>query len=288
MKLTAAQIGAALENARLYAALDRYSKALNAELEKGKNIQREFLPDQIPLLPGWEIAVCFQPARQVSGDFYDAFLLPSNYLGLVIADVCDKGVGSALFMALFRSLIRVFSGQISLSGLYLSKNVNVSKELDFIRPLNAVALTNDYIAEEHGEEGMFATLFFGVLNPISGELAYVNAGHEPLMIVGPSGSKAQLTAAGPAVGGMPGIRYEARRARLEPGDILIGYTDGVTEALSPDKQLFGKHRFTALAEQPADTATGLIKRIEDQISRHIQNATLFDDITMIALRRELR
>ncbi len=111
MLLTARQIGSALENVRLYTRLDdsyrsleqakfkieAYSKALDAEMEKGRKIQMEFLPDQIPLIPGWEIASFFHPAKQVSGDFYDAFLLPSNLIGLVIADVCDKGVGSALF-----------------------------------------------------------------------------------------------------------------------------------------------------------------------------------------------
>ena len=88
-------------------------------MEKGKKMQRDFLPDQIPPIQGWEIAACFLPAKQVSGDFYDVFLLPGNLVGLVIADICDKGVGSALFMALFRSLIRVFSGQINLQGLTL-------------------------------------------------------------------------------------------------------------------------------------------------------------------------
>ena len=130
MEMTAGQIALALENARLYAKLeksyhsleqakikvDNYSRALNAELEKGKKIQRDFLPTDIPRVPGWEIGTCFHPARQVSGDFYDAFMLPGDYIGLVIADVCDKGVGSALYMALFRSLMRVFSGKISLGG----------------------------------------------------------------------------------------------------------------------------------------------------------------------------
>ena len=124
MQMTAVHIGSALENASLYSKLDEsyrsleqanaeieaYSKALDKEMEKGKKIQRDFLPRTIPYLPGWEIAFYFHPARQVSGDFYDAFTLPEDRLGLVIADVCDKGIGSALYMALFRSLIRVFSG----------------------------------------------------------------------------------------------------------------------------------------------------------------------------------
>ena len=130
MLLTAGQIASALENARLYSRLNKsyqsleqakqkieaYSKALQKEMEKGRKIQRDFLPTLIPDLKGWEIDFYFHPARQVSGDFYDAFFLPGDLVGLVIADVCDKGVGSALFMALFRSLIRVFSGQINLQG----------------------------------------------------------------------------------------------------------------------------------------------------------------------------
>jgi sigma-B regulation protein RsbU (phosphoserine phosphatase) len=185
MLLTARQIGSALENVRLYTQLDEsyqllklaklkiedYSKALDAEMEKGKKIQRNFLPDQIPRIQGWEIAACFLPAKQVSGDFYDVFLLPGDLVGLVIADICDKGVGSALFMALFRSLIRVFSGQINLQGVTLSFSgiggPYSTGGLQY-RALHAVSLTNDYIAAEHGEESMFATLFFGVLDPRNG------------------------------------------------------------------------------------------------------------------------
>ena len=132
MQATSDQIALTLENARLYGKLDEsyrslnrskleieaYSKALDEELEKGKQIQRDFLPDQIPALPGWEIATYFAPAKQVSGDFYDSFLLPGNNLGIVIADVSDKGVGAALYMALIRSLIRVFSGHISLHWIF--------------------------------------------------------------------------------------------------------------------------------------------------------------------------
>ena len=130
MQATSDQIAMTVENVRLYGrlnesyrSLDRskqkieaYSKALDEEMEKGRQIQRDFLPQKIPELPNWDIAAYFVPAKQVSGDFYDVFSLPGNNLGIVIADVCDKGVGSALYMALIRSLIRVFSGHISLHG----------------------------------------------------------------------------------------------------------------------------------------------------------------------------
>ena len=303
MQITAAQIGNALENARLYSKLNEsyrslekakikieaYSKALDQEMEKGKKIQRDFLPRRIPQISGWEIAVYFHPARQVSGDFYDAFMLPENLLGLVIADVCDKGVGSALFMALFRSLIRVFSGKISLQGLSVpgSTKTEPNSRGDYLyEALNAVSLTNDYIAGEHGEEGMFATLFFGVLDPQTGKMAYVNGGHEPVLIVNQFGVKKSLGSTGPVVGMMSAMEYNVQQVQIDPGDILIGYTDGVTEAMSPQEKLFGKKRFLTLLEKPAPTASELIDQIKLELFNHIDNAPQFDDITMIAVRRK--
>jgi sigma-B regulation protein RsbU (phosphoserine phosphatase) len=303
MMLTADQIGSALENARLYSKLNEsyrslekakikietYSRALDAELEKGKKIQRNFLPRQIPRIPGWEIAICFLPARQVSGDFYDAFLLPGSLIGLVIADVCDKGVGSALFMALFRSLIRVFSGQITLQGVSVPGSVvhGLNSAGDRLyQPLNAVSLTNDYMAEVHGEDSMFATLFFGVLDPQNGEMTYVNGGHEPVIIVNQSGIKHKLKSTGPVVGMMPDMEYRIKQVQIEPGDILIGYTDGVTEALSPEKKLFTKKKFLTLLERPASTASELVDQIKNSLHNHIGDAPQFDDITMIAVYRE--
>jgi sigma-B regulation protein RsbU (phosphoserine phosphatase) len=302
MQLTAGQIGSALENARLYSKLDEsyrslaqakqeietYSRALDAELEKGKKIQRDFLPSQIPQIDGWEIAVYFHPARQVSGDFYDVFLLPRKRVGLVIADVCDKGVGSALYMALFRSLIRVFSGQISLRGFSVTgsdRDERIQPGEDLFDALHAVALTNDYIAEEHGQEGMFATLFFGVLNPDTGRMAYISGGHEPLFIVSQAGARKSLKATGPVVGMMPGMPFKVQQIQIEPGEILLGFTDGVTEALSPAKSLFTKKRFLSLLEKPAPTAVELIAQIKTDLFAHIDNAPQFDDITMIAAQR---
>jgi sigma-B regulation protein RsbU (phosphoserine phosphatase) len=216
-------------------------------------------------------------------------MLPENYIGLVIADVCDKGVGSALYMALFRSLIRVFSGQIHLgvwSAAKSGKNKETASETDLTRMLQAVSLTNDYIAEEHGHEVMFATVFFGVLNPATGDLSFVNGGHEPPFIIGQSKIKKTLTAQGPVVGIIPGAEFEIQHARLEPGDILIGYTDGVTEALSPQEALFTKERLLALVKHPVPSAGKLIERIKTELFRHIDNAPQFDDITMIAVHHQ--
>jgi sigma-B regulation protein RsbU (phosphoserine phosphatase) len=216
-------------------------------------------------------------------------VLPENLLGLVIADVCDKGVGSALFMALFRSLIRVFSGKISLQGVSVPGSTKTEPDShgDYLyEALNAVSLTNDYIAGEHGEEGMFATMFFGVLDPLTGKMAYVNGGHEPLFIVNQFGVKNSLKTTGPVVGMMTAMEFNVQQVRIDPGDILIGFTDGVTEAMSPQENLFGKKRFLSLLEKPAPTASELIEQIKLELFSHIDNAPQFDDITMIAVHRE--
>ena len=217
-------------------------------------------------------------------------MLPGNFIGIVIADVCDKGVGSALYMALFRSLMRVFSGQISL-GRWSSVSPSVQKtkqpsNAELFRILQAVSLTNDYISVEHSRETMFATLFFGVLNPVTGEFHYINGGHESPFIIGQSGIKETLKSTGPVVGIFTGAEFNIRQSFLEPGDILIGYTDGVTEALSPRETLFSKARFLATLQQPASSATELIQRIQSDLFDHIDNAPQFDDITMIAVHRK--
>jgi len=283
MQVTSHQIALTLENARLYEklaesyrsldrakqAVESYSKALDRELEKGRQIQRDFLPDQIPQLPNWEIAAYFHPALQVSGDFYDAFSLPGDCVGLVIGDVCDKGVGSALFMALFRSLIRVFSGQSSMYELpdsTINEEMHAETHINQINALKAVALTNDYIHK-------------------TGLVVYINGGHEPPFIVGPAGAKHRLQPTGPAVGVLPHMTFEIQQVQLEPGDILLGYTDGVTEARSPVGELFTKKRLQSLLKQPAPTASDLLERIKTDLFIHIDNAQQFDDITMIALHR---
>ena len=280
----------ALKNAISFENIKR-QLALDHELEKGRQIQRNFLPDQIPQLPNWEIATCFFPALQVSGDFYDAFLLPGECVGLVIADVCDKGVGSALFMALSRSLIRVFSGESSLHDLptsAINEKMQAATDAHQINALKAVALTNDYIAQEHGEEGMFATVFFGVLDPKTGLLAYINAGHVPPFIVGSAGVKQRLKPTGPAVGMMPHMKFSIQEVQLEPGDILLGYTDGVTEAQDPSGEFYTINRLLSLLDQPASTASDLLERIKEKLFIHMDKAEQFDDITMIAVHREER
>ncbi len=269
-------------------------KRIEFELEKGQEIQREFLPRSIPNLPNWEIAARFQPAGKVSGDFYDVFMIEGGYIGLVIGDVCDKGVGSALYMALFRSLIRVYCAQmaeqqdIPAAGIDRASDLSCARTAECKDPrdcLQAVSLTNDYIARIHGEEGMFATIFFGILDPASGKMNYTNGGHEPLLQLGQQGIKNQLNPTGPAVGMLPEMAFGVQEAELGPGDILLGFTDGLTEARSPADELYTRARLNSLFDPPADSAGALLTKIETNLFSFIDIAPRNDDITMLAVQR---
>ena len=308
MKITANQMALVLENAYLFNNLNQsmtsletakkeieaYSLALDREFEKCRRIQQDFLPKQLPQLPKWEFEAFFFPANRASGDFYDVFMLPGGYAGFVIGDVCDKGVGSALFMALFRSLIRIFSGQARLrrspvdqrskmvGGPAKARSVRKYSQIDALR---TVALTNDYIAQEHNEMCMFATLFFGVLDPDSGKLAYINGGHEAALVLDQNGIKESLLKTGPAVGVFPEAKYSYKQIQLKPGDILFAYTDGVTDARSPDHASFTKERLFSLLSRPASTAIDLLEMIGTPLFAHIGMAPQEDDITMLALQR---
>ena len=289
IELTTDRFALVLENARLYFQLKQYSQALDNELEMGRQIQLNFLPDSVYQTPNWELAACFHPAKQVAGDFYDTFPL-DDYAGLVIADVCDKGVGAAFFMALMRSLIRVFSGQTQLDGLSLSvvgekDNQKVPTGHSPNKILQAIELTNQYVAQNHWELSMFATMFFGVLDPATGLLTYINGGHEPLFLVNQAGIKHTLNPTGPAVGMMPNMKFGIEQVQFEPGDILIGYTDGVTEGKNSNGELFTPQRLRSLIQQPAKSAGELLTRIETQLFDHIDKAPQFDDITMLAIQR---
>jgi sigma-B regulation protein RsbU (phosphoserine phosphatase) len=297
LTILASQAAHAIENVILHKSELKAAVARN-EIEKGQQMQKDFLPDRLPQISGWDLAALFAPARQVAGDFYDAFLLDNMQVGLVIADVCDKGVGSALFMALFRSLIRVFSGQTHLTGLaILAEDQNAAASSSparqaltnsaHINALIAVALTNNYVAQNHSNLNMFATLFFGVLDPVTGLLTYVNGGHEPLVILSPEGVKERLKPTGPAVGIFPNMKFKINQTYIEPGELLFGYTDGVTDARCPTGEFFTQKRLLSLLNQPPDSANVLLEQIHARLTAHIADADQFDDITMLAVRREV-
>jgi phosphoserine phosphatase RsbU/P len=286
-----------------------YSQLLKNELKKGQEIQLNFLPDRNNIQElhhkfGWEIAARFQPARQVAGDFYDLFELPHGNIGFVIADVCDKGVGAALFMAMFRSLIRIYSRQFQLTESLTSTViidrprsthnnkttihtglVNPILNPVHIKALEAVSLTNDYVSKHHGELGMFATLFFGVLDPTTGLLSYINGGHESLFVLSPSGGiKENLNSTGPAVGMLPGINFKIEQICIEPGDILFGYTDGVPEARNSEGAFFTKERLLSILKRRFTSANSLLEDIHNLVQNHTGAAEQFDDITLIGMR----
>lgn len=275
---------------------------IERDVQIARQIQLGFLPSQLPQLPGWEIAARFHPAREVAGDFYDAFMLTQNRrVGFVIADVCDKGVGAALFMSLSRSLVRAFAQQ----HYSLSDWTNVLGDSgDAFTPVarrekgrqalptigaaslkNAMVLTNNYITDNHLDMNMFVTLFFGVFDPVTGALIYANGGHCPPLIVGPDGIRTKLAMTGPAVGLIPGADFNIAHAQIEPGEILFCYSDGVTDARNPERQFFGEKRLLQLLAQPAASATEVLDRFERNLQAHIASADQFDDITMLAIQR---
>jgi serine phosphatase RsbU (regulator of sigma subunit) len=274
--LLKARVNATLEKKRLLDKERLWAKSMERELDIGREIQASFLPEELPRVDGWEIAAKFSPARQVAGDFYDAFPLGSGArIGLIVADVCDKGVGAALFMALFRSLIRAFAER-AYEGAAAS---------DADRLLSTVVATNDYIARTHGSANMFATLFFGVLDPADGSLSWINAGHEAPIVLTDSGVVARLAPSGPALGMMPGMRFDVRDSRIEPGQTLLAFTDGVTEARDLSGRLYSEERLLGLLAPSAPTAAALLERIEQAVSAYSAGAERSDDITMLAVRR---
>jgi serine phosphatase RsbU (regulator of sigma subunit) len=225
----------------------------------------------------------------VSGDSYDVFDLPGGRLGFVIADVADKGVGSALYMALIRSLVQVYAEQAFAGD---SRNASPktansdSVPMDTGRQeLEVVQLTNTYLVRHHGHEGMFATLFFGVLDPDSGHLVYINGGHEPLYVVAKDGVKEELPPTGPAVGLMENLNFDAQRLQLGPGDLLLGLTDGVTEASNRQEEFFTRTRVKAILAQPLGSSRELLERIRQQVFDFVDTAPRADDITMLAVQR---
>ncbi|WP_069789865.1 SpoIIE family protein phosphatase [Cyanobacterium sp. IPPAS B-1200] len=296
--LLRARIEASLEKKNLRDREIQYLEKLNKELEKGREVQLNFLPSQPLKITNWEIATFFKPARQVAGDFYDTFTLPNGNTVLVLADVCDKGVGAALFMGLFRSLIRIFTHQHRLEGE--ARNILATHQpletswigedddinLIHLNALQAVSITNNYIANNHGDLGMFATMFVGILNPENGLITYINGGHESLYVKNSEGkTKLLLKSTGPAVGMMPGMKFNFKQFYLEVGDTLFGNTDGVTDARTIDKEFFRTKRLEDLLDKPYESVEILVNTIKDTVIKHIGEADQFDDLTMLAVRR---
>jgi sigma-B regulation protein RsbU (phosphoserine phosphatase) len=285
-----ARIRSSLEKKRLRDQEHLYLKALERELEIGREIQAEFLPSELPQPSGWEIATFFQAAHEVAGDFYDAFTLAQNgMIGLLVGDVCGKGVGAALYMTIFRTLLRAVIGLDEFTNKLEASTPPTENSLvhhsDHLK--QAISLTNNYVAENHHRSCRFASIFFSALDPVTGSLIFINAGHEPPIIFNVDRVKSQLMPTGPVVGAFLEVDFTVGIAQLEPGDILFMFTDGVTEARSTSGDLFGPERLLELLEYPRETAKALLGHIAAVLQEHQGNAGQYDDIAMLAVRRIL-
>jgi serine phosphatase RsbU (regulator of sigma subunit) len=279
--LLQARIKAGLDKKRLRDLEQQHIQSLERELEIAREIQADFLPDEVIQPKGWEIATAFLAAREVAGDFYDVFHLPRGYIGLILGDVCDKGVGSALYMALFRSLLRAASDLPTLASEVEPQGAPVEAANVMI---NAVRLANDYICNVH-HSANYSTLFFGALDPASGLLHYITAGHERPLILNDGGIKSELKRTGPVVGLLEEAEFQVEDYQLEDGDLLLVYSDGFTDIENPEGEMFGSARFKSLLIGSSGSAQSFVNRVLGRISAYAQDAAQFDDMTMLAVRK---
>ena len=265
------------------------------ELRLAREIQVSFLPELCPSLPGWEISADWRAAREIGGDFYDFIPLDKEHLGLLIADVSDKGTPAALFMSLSRTLVRVSAAEIQ-------------------SPAKALQRVNELIRSET-RSGMFLTVFYGVLNWRTGRLTYANAGHNPPILwrspamaeagrspapakpmaglgTGEAGHGTEpqvttLTAKGIVLGVLENIALEERQITIEPGDILVLYTDGVTEPINEKGEEFGEERLVQVIASNSDKPCSVIvEGIHAAVSNFVGDQPPFDDYTLVGLKRK--
>jgi serine phosphatase RsbU (regulator of sigma subunit)/putative methionine-R-sulfoxide reductase with GAF domain len=239
---------------------------LETEVQLARQIQQTFLPESLPQFSEWELAARWKTARQVGGDFYDVFNLPDNKLGLFIADVSDKGVPAALFMALTRTLVR-------------------AAIIETESPAEALRRVNELLVPDT-KQGMFVTAVYAVLDMDKGKLTYVNAGHNPPLWVRSDGSLESLTRTGVALGAAENMKYDQRAILVGKDDCILFYTDGLTESYNNDGVFFGEERLTeALKANHCSSAHELIDLVEKSLLDFVQDMPPADDLTMMVLRR---
>jgi serine phosphatase RsbU (regulator of sigma subunit) len=263
----AAQAAISIENARLYEQ-EMQQRLLNQELETARGIQESFLPQVVPESAGWDIGAFWRPMREVAGDFYDFYALPDGRLALVIADVSGKGVPAALFMALSVTVLR-FAMNLNFSPSELLDRANRS-----------------IIADQQSK--MFATVFVGYLDLDSSVLQFASAGHNPpLLYRAASGRCEYLHAQGVAMGLFENANYEEATVTLADDDVLVLYTDGITEAIDADEEEFGEARLEDLVLQnasvPAQQLTEII--IETAMAFATEEGAV-DDETLVVIKRK--
>jgi serine phosphatase RsbU (regulator of sigma subunit) len=245
------------------------SERMARELELAREIQQSFIPanhlvDQVD--SGWDVAVTWRAAHQVAGDFYDLIELPGKHLGLIVADVADKGMPAALFMALTRTLVRATA-------------------IEEASPAAVLARVNNLLVAD-AKRGMFVTAAYVVLDLESGQLTYANAGHCLPLLQSSSGQLRTLPKGGMALGVVAGLHFEEHSAELAPGDRLVLYSDGVTEAISPQGDFYGQERLRQRLESSTDgSAQSVLDAILASVYGFTHDAPLADDLTLLVLRR---
>lgn len=248
---------------------EKYFKELERkknELQIARNIQKSFLPKEIPQPKNFDLNALNIPAMEVGGDFYDFIPISKEKMGLVIADVSGKSVPAALFMAFSRTMLRAKA----------TGNPGVA---------NIITDVNQLITAET-ESGMFVTLFYGVLNCKERAFTYVNAGHNPpVMFKAKTNNIKILKTNGIAIGALEEALFEEKEIKLETGDIIILYTDGVTESLNDKEEQFGEKRLLELLKENNDlSANKMISKILEEVKKFSGKRTQYDDITLMVLK----
>lgn len=258
----AGQAATALENARLYGVAVEKGR-MERELSMAREIQRGLLPESPPNVPGYELAAHWRSAREVAGDFYDFIPLSSGGLGVLIADVSDKGAPAALFMAVARSIIRASA-------------VNVAS------PAEAMGRANRLVAAD-AKGGMFVTAYYAVLD--ADGVTTTSAGHNPPLIYRrQTGKVERAPAGGIPLGILETAAFETHALSMAPGDVLLLYTDGITEAFDSQGREFGEARLRQVLESAANGSAGDIARaIRAAIDDHLGSAPPSDDLTLVVV-----
>jgi sigma-B regulation protein RsbU (phosphoserine phosphatase) len=268
LQLMANQAAIAIEKTRLHEE-ERQHQRLEDELAVARSIQLQLLPANMPQAKGWEFAAAYQAARQVGGDFYDVFFMPDeeDRLGFIIADVSGKGVPAALFMAMSRTLLRT----TALSGR---------------SPSQALIRANELMLKDTQAE-LFLSAFYIILQTSNGDIEFTNAGHNPpYLIRGEDGMVLSLEAHGMILGAFEEIALEQKQARLEPNDILVLYTDGITEAFNTQGDAYGEERLIKLLHDNHQLgAQDLLNLLVEDVNRFAGSLTPSDDLTVVVLKR---
>lgn len=248
----------------------------NAQISEAKRLQADFLIEQLPETAELEIAALCQPAYDIGADWYDAIAL-GEARAVVVADVCDKGIPSALYMSVFRSLLR-----LSLEKEWQSSHSCGSSIAA------AVSTVNRYMAETHGHTGMFATAFVAVVEPRQQTLTYLLAGHEPPLLMSTADQSVRsLELSGPALGLFPQASFRIHSCPLRPGDLLLAFSDGLPDGRNPAGEAFGHGRIQQLLSDLSASecsARALLDQVRSALAQHCQDSEPFDDLTLLALK----